>query len=134
MQQRMRLTTYEEHSTATSCMLERLMHENAVLRSGTLSPLEQDCELEVAYHHLGEAKHGWNNTQQLLDITREEVDIHTHEILHPEHTYETQGAKLEERTTMTTILEQQLLELQGQAPLEPLDHQEIDVMAGIDED
>jgi hypothetical protein len=31
-------------------------------------------------------------------------------------------------------LKQQLLELQGQAPLEPVDHQEIDAISGIDED
>jgi hypothetical protein len=33
MQQRMRLTTYMEHTTATSRDLERLRHENAVLHS-----------------------------------------------------------------------------------------------------
>jgi hypothetical protein len=40
MQQRMQLTAYEEHATATSRKLERLMHENAVLHSGTLPPSE----------------------------------------------------------------------------------------------
>jgi hypothetical protein len=35
---------------------------------------------------------------------------------------------------MITSLEQQLLELQGQAPLEPADPEEIDAMSGIDED
>jgi hypothetical protein len=47
----------------------------------------------------------------LLDITHEEADIHTH-----------------------ANLEHQLLELQEQAPSEPIDHEEIDVMSGIDED
>jgi hypothetical protein len=70
----------------------------------------------------------------LLDITHEEVDIHTHGIIHQEHAYETQGAKLEERAEMIANLEQQLLELHGQAPLEPMDHEEIDSMSGINED
>jgi hypothetical protein len=35
---------------------------------------------------------------------------------------------------MITDLKQQLLELQGQAPLEPVDHEEINAMPGIDED
>jgi hypothetical protein len=45
MHQRMRLTAYEEHTTATSCELERLRHENAVLCSGARPPAEQDREL-----------------------------------------------------------------------------------------
>jgi hypothetical protein len=53
-----------------------------------------------AYHHLSEAEHGWNYTRQLLDITREEVDIYTHRIIHLEHVYEMQGAKFEERMEM----------------------------------
>jgi hypothetical protein len=40
MQQLMRLMAYEEHTTATSCELERLRHENAVLRSGARPPSE----------------------------------------------------------------------------------------------
>jgi hypothetical protein len=35
---------------------------------------------------------------------------------------------------MIANLEQQLLELHGQAPLEPMDHEEIDSMSGINED
>jgi hypothetical protein len=35
---------------------------------------------------------------------------------------------------MIADFEQQLLELQGQAPPEPADHEEIDAMSGIDED
>jgi hypothetical protein len=35
---------------------------------------------------------------------------------------------------MIADLEQQLLELQVQAPPEPIDHQEADAMSGIDED
>jgi hypothetical protein len=45
MHQRMRLTTYEEHTTATSRELKRLRHENAVLCSGACPPSEQDREL-----------------------------------------------------------------------------------------
>jgi hypothetical protein len=42
----------------------------------------------------------------LLDITREEVDIHTHGIIHLEQHVETQDAELEERTEMIANLEQ----------------------------
>jgi hypothetical protein len=35
---------------------------------------------------------------------------------------------------MITDLEQQLLDLQVQTPPEPVDHQEVDAMSGIDED
>jgi hypothetical protein len=69
----------------------------------------------------------------LLDITRE-VDIRTHEIVHLENHVETQDTKLEERAEMIADLEQQLLELQGQAPPEPVDPKKIDAMSGIDED
>jgi hypothetical protein len=79
MQQRMHLTAYEEHTTATSRKLERLMHENAILHSGTLPPLDQDHELKVSYHCLSEAEHGWNYTHQQLDLTR------THMIIHLKH-------------------------------------------------
>jgi hypothetical protein len=49
MQQHMCLTAYEEHTVATSHELERLRHENAVLRSGARPPSEQDRELQVTY-------------------------------------------------------------------------------------
>jgi hypothetical protein len=45
MQQLMRLMAYEEHNAATSRELERLTHEDAVLRSIACPPSEQDCEL-----------------------------------------------------------------------------------------
>jgi hypothetical protein len=70
----------------------------------------------------------------LLDIAREEVDIRTHGIVHLENHVEMQDAELEERAEIITDLEQQLLELQGQAPPEPTDLEEIDAMSGIDED
>jgi hypothetical protein len=67
---------------------------------------EQECELQVTYRRLSEAYHGWNYTRQLLDITREEVDVHTHGIIHLEHTIEVQDAKLEEGAEMIATLEQ----------------------------
>jgi hypothetical protein len=69
----------------------------------------------------------------LLANTREEVDVRTHRIVHLQHTMEIHDVELEERAEMITNIEQQLLELQGQAPLEPLDHEEIDAMSSIDE-
>jgi hypothetical protein len=69
----------------------------------------------------------------LLAITREEVDVCTHRIVHLQHTMEIHDVELEERAEMITNIEQQLLELQRQAPLEPLDHEEIDAMSSIDE-
>jgi hypothetical protein len=70
----------------------------------------------------------------LLDITREEVETRTHGIIHLENHMETQDAELEERAERIADLEQQLLELQGQAPPEPADPKEIDAMSAIDED
>jgi hypothetical protein len=70
----------------------------------------------------------------LLDIAREEVDTRTHRIVLLENHVETQDAELEERAERIADLEQQLLELQGQAPPEPADPEEIDAMSGIDED
>jgi hypothetical protein len=70
----------------------------------------------------------------LLDIAPEEVDIHTHRIIHLEHHVEEQDAELEERAKMIANLEQQLLELQVQAPPKPADPKEIDAMSSIDED
>jgi hypothetical protein len=70
----------------------------------------------------------------LLDITHEEVDTRTHGIIHLEYHVQTQDAELEERMETITNLEQQLLQLQGPAPLAPVDHKEIDSTSGIDED
>jgi hypothetical protein len=42
----------------------------------------------------------------LLNITREEVDIHTHGIVHLENYVETQDVELEERAEMIANLEQ----------------------------
>jgi hypothetical protein len=97
-------------------VIERLRHEIAIICSGAWPPSELDHELQEVYCHLSGIEHGWNYTRMLLDITREEVDIHTHGIVHLENHVETQDAELEERAKMMADLEQQLLELQGQAP------------------
>jgi predicted RNase H-like nuclease (RuvC/YqgF family) len=134
MQQRTHLTAYKESVTAATRKIERLRHENAILRSGARPLSKQDHELQEVYRHLSNVEHGWNHTSMLLDITREEVETRTHGIIHLENHVETQDAVLKERVERITDLEQQLLELQGQAPLEPADPEEIDVMSGIDED
>jgi hypothetical protein len=36
---------YKVSATATIREIERLRHENAIVRSGARPPLEQDCEL-----------------------------------------------------------------------------------------
>jgi hypothetical protein len=69
----------------------------------------------------------------LLGITREEVETRTHGIIHREHHVEVQNTELEDRVETIANLEQQLLELQVQAPPEPVDPEEIDAMSGVDE-
>jgi hypothetical protein len=70
-----------------------------------------DRELQEVYRHLSDTEHGWNYTRMLLNITREEVDIRTHGIVHLENHVETQDAELEERAERIADLKQQLLEL-----------------------
>ncbi len=82
MQQRTHLMAYKESATAATGEIERLRHENAILRSGVRPPSEQDRELKEVYRRLSNAEHGWNHTRMLLDITREEVDTRTHGIVH----------------------------------------------------
>jgi predicted RNase H-like nuclease (RuvC/YqgF family) len=134
MQQHTRLMAYKESATAATGEIERLRHENAILRSGVRPPSEQDRELKEVYHRLSNTEHGWNHTRSLLDITREEVETRTHGIIHLEHHVEVQDAEFEERAETIANLEQQLLEFQGQAPPEPVNPEEIDAMSGIDED
>jgi putative lipase involved disintegration of autophagic bodies len=112
MQQRARLTTYKESAVAATSEIERPRHENAILRSSARPPSEQDHELQEVYHHLSNAEHRWNHTRMLLDITHEEVETRTHEIIHLEHHMEAQDTELEERAETIANLEQQLLELQ----------------------
>jgi hypothetical protein len=130
----MRLTAYEESATTTAHEIERLRHENAILHSGAWPPSELDRELHEVYRRLSDVKHGWNYTRKLLDITHEEVDIRTHGIVHLEYHVEAQDAELKERAEIIADLEQQLLELQGQAPAKPVEHEENDAMSGMDED
>jgi hypothetical protein len=111
MQQCTRLMVYDESATTTAREIERLRHDNAILSSGARPPSELDRELQEVYHHLSDTEHRWNYTRILLDITHEEVDIHTHRIIHLEHHVESQDVELEERVEMITDLEQQLLEL-----------------------
>jgi hypothetical protein len=133
MQQRTRLMAYKESATAATGEIERLRHENAILHSGVHPPSEQDCELKEVYRRFSNAEHGWNHTRLLLDITREEVEIRTHGIIHLEHHVEAQDAELEARVETIANLEQ-LLEFQGQAPLEPVNPEEIDATSGIAKD
>jgi chromosome segregation ATPase len=86
------------------------------------------------YHHLSEAEHSWNFTRQQVDLAREEVDTRTHANVHLENAIKKEDAELEESVEMIANLEQQLLELQEQAPPTPEDPDEIDVMSGVDED
>jgi uncharacterized protein (DUF3084 family) len=134
MQQCTHLTAYKESATAATREIERLRHENAILRSGVRPLSEQDRELQEVYHCFSNAEHGWNHTHMLLNITREEVETRTHVIMHLEHHVEVQDAGLEERAETIANLEQQLLELQAQVPPEPADPEEIDAMSGVDED
>jgi uncharacterized protein (DUF3084 family) len=134
MQQRTRLTAYKESATAATREIERLRQDNAILRSGAHPPSEQDRKLKEVFHRLGNTEHGWNHACMLLDITREEVETRTHGIIHLEHHVEVQDAELDERVETIANLEQQLLELQVQAPPEPADLEEINAMSSIDED
>jgi hypothetical protein len=81
--------TYEESATAAAREIERLRHENAILRSGARPPSELDRELQEVYRRLSGIEHGWNYTCMMLDIAREEVDICTHGIIHLENHMET---------------------------------------------
>jgi hypothetical protein len=62
------------------------------------------------------------------------VDTRTHAIGHLENAIETQDAELEERVEIITNLQQQLLELQEQAPPLPEDPDEADASSSVDED
>jgi hypothetical protein len=85
MQQHTRLMAYKESATTTTGEIEKLRHENVILRSDVCPPLEQDHELKEVYSRLSNVEHGWNHTRLLLDITQEEVEIRTHGIIHLEH-------------------------------------------------
>jgi hypothetical protein len=102
MQQGTRHTAYKDSATAATLEIERLRHENAILRCGACPSSQQDRELKVVYRRLGNAEHGWNHTRMLLDITREEVETRTHGIIHLENHVEVQDSELEEWVEMIT--------------------------------
>jgi hypothetical protein len=91
------LNTYAEHTTFTSCVMDRLECENTLLHHGTCESTERDMELQVVYHRLSEAKHRLNYNRQQIDLARQDVDIRTHAIIHLENTVKTQDAELEDR-------------------------------------
>jgi hypothetical protein len=130
IQQCLRMTFLEQH-------VKGLMHENATLRSGTLSRSGQDCELQVAYRRLSEAEHGWHYARHQLDAAHAMVDEHTHAIIHMEHHIEQQDLDLKERATMIATLKQQVQALQLQVPPAPTTHaapDEPDVESDVDEE
>jgi hypothetical protein len=96
------------HSGSLEQHVEELRHANAILHSGTPLPLDQDRELQVTYHRLSEAEHGWHYFCQQLDTAREMLDERTHEIIHLEHHIEQQDLELEERVMTIADLDQQL--------------------------
>jgi hypothetical protein len=96
---------YEKSATTTAHEIERLRHENSILHSGACSPSEQGWELQQVYCRLSDTEHRWNYTCMLLDITREEVETRTYEMVHLEHHVEAQDAELEESAEMIADLE-----------------------------
>jgi hypothetical protein len=102
---------YKEGAAPATHKIDGLRHENAILYSGARTPSEQNHELQEVYHRLRNVEHGWTHTRMMLDIAHEEVDVHTHGIVHLEHHMEVQDVELEERAKMIANLEQHLLEL-----------------------
>jgi TolA-binding protein len=96
------------HSSSLEQHVEELRCANAILRSGTPPPSDQDRELQVAYRRLSKAEHGWHYLRQQLDAAREMLDERTHVIIHLEHHVKQQGLELEGRAATITDLEQQL--------------------------
>jgi hypothetical protein len=78
MRQRLHSSSLEQH-------VEELRCANAILRSGTPLPSDQDCELQVAYRRLSEAENGWHYCHQQLDAACDMLDERTHVITHLEH-------------------------------------------------
>jgi hypothetical protein len=73
------------HSSSLEQHVEQLRHANAILRSGTPPPSDQDRELQVTYRRLSKAEHGWHYFRQQLDAASEMLDERTHAIIHLEH-------------------------------------------------
>jgi hypothetical protein len=78
MRQRLHSSSLEQH-------IEELRCANAILRSVTPLPSDQDRELQVAYRRLSEAENGWHYFHQQLDAARDMLDERTHVITHLEH-------------------------------------------------
>jgi hypothetical protein len=96
-----------------------LRRANAIFRSGTPPPSDQDCELQVTYRRVSKGEHGWHYFCQQLDAAREMLDECTHTIIHLEHYVEQQDLELEERAATNADLEQHLQVLQLQVPPTP---------------
>jgi hypothetical protein len=73
------------HSGSLEQHIEELRCVNTILRSGTPPPSDQVRELQVMYHRLSEAEHGWHYFRQQLDVACEMLDERTHTIIHLEH-------------------------------------------------
>jgi hypothetical protein len=58
------MAAYEERHITISRELVQLKCENDLLRGGTVPPLDQDWELNVAYRRLSEAEHTWHYIRQ----------------------------------------------------------------------
>jgi hypothetical protein len=130
MQQHLHSSSLEQH-------IEELRRANAILRSSTPPPSDQDRELQVAYRRLSEAEHGCHYFRQQLDAAREMLNERTHAIIHLEHHIEQQDLELEERAATIADLEQQLQVLQLQvppAPTAPAAPAEPDVESDVDEE
>jgi hypothetical protein len=91
--------------------MERLGQENTILHHGTRESTETDLELQVTYHCLSESEHGWKFTHPQLDLACEEVDTHTHVIMHLENAIDMQDAEREEGAETIANLMKQFLKL-----------------------
>jgi hypothetical protein len=111
------------HSGLLEQHIKEPRRANAIPRSGMPPVLLKDYELQVTYHRLSEAEHGWHYFRQQLDAAREMLDESSHAIIHLEHHIEQQDLELEKKAAMITDLEQQLQVLPAltvsAAPAEP---------------
>jgi hypothetical protein len=123
------------HSSSLEQHVEELGRANAILRSGAPPPSDQDLELQVAYHCLSEAEHGWHYFRQQLDVAREMLDERTHAIIHLKHHVEQHDLDLEQRAVMIADLEQQLqVPPAPVAPAAPAAPAELDTESDVDEE
>jgi hypothetical protein len=123
------------HSSSLEQHVEELRHANAILRSGMPPPSDQDCELQVIYHHLSRCLHLY--FRQQLDAAHEMLDERTHAIIHLEHHIEQQDLELEQREVRIADLKQQLQVLLLRvppAPTVPAAPAEPDAESDVDEE